>query len=149
MALDDGLFDDSEDAAEFVPAVLARSVEEAQRYRELLDDHDIPAILGTDDELADMEDEDQRLARLAGITHGVPVLVPESLLDEANEIISDRETFEGFEDDADEFDDDEDDEIALTPEEDLDLEDDALDLDDAGSGETPFGGADDDEDEEI
>lgn len=96
--------------SQFVAAVMARDVEEAEQYRDLLDDHDIPAILGTDEELDEMEDEDRRLARHRGMTHGIPVLVPESLLDEASEIISDREAFEPFSEDEDELEDEEDDE---------------------------------------
>ena len=35
---------------EFVPAVFARSTSEAEEYRELLNDHDIPAIVEVDEE---------------------------------------------------------------------------------------------------
>ena len=73
-----------------MPAVVARSVEEADRYRELLDDHDIPAILATDDELAHVG------AGRSAITRGVPILVPEAMLDEASEIIADWEDFEEY-----------------------------------------------------
>ena len=114
----------SEEASEFVPAVLARTVEEAGKYRDLLDDHDIPAILGTDEELDEMTDEDRRLARNRGMTHGVPVLVPESLLDEASEIISDREASGALAGDEDEFDDEdeeEDEEFGLVDREEHDL----------------------------
>jgi len=139
MARDLEPFGHPEEAAEFVPAVLARGIEEAEKYRALLDDHDIPAVLGTDEELEDMGDEDRRLARLRGMTHGVPVLVPESLLDEASEIISDREAFDTFPGDQDEFDDEDDDDdedelhltdgkdLALDVEEELDDEDDVYD----------------------
>jgi hypothetical protein len=106
---------------DFVPAVFARSFEEAERYRELLDDHDIPAIIGNDE-----EDEEKvgKKSKGRGMTRGVPVLVPEVLLDEASEVIADREEideFETAEDDLAEDEDEEDDEFELTEE--LDLED--------------------------
>jgi hypothetical protein len=104
----------------FVPAVFARSLEEAEKYRELLDDHDIPAIVGSDQ---DDEEGVEKKLRGRGMTRGVPVLVPEVLLDEASEVIADREEvdeFETAEDDLAEDEDDEDDEFELTEE--LDLE---------------------------
>lgn len=139
---------------EFVPAVFSRSRDEAELFRELLNDHDIPAIIGTEENV----DDDRRGSEM---THGVPVLVPDVLLDEASEIIADRddseefdiegdEAAEGEDDDQDEtdfgfgpadefdeagvaFDDDEDDEDDLwldddDDDEDDDAEDDDLDL---------------------
>ena len=94
MSAKEDKFDPSEEEfADFVPAVFARSVEEAEVYRELLNDHDIPAIVGLDE---DLKADDTSKNRRRGMTHGVPVLVPEALLDEASEVIADRE-------DADEF----------------------------------------------
>lgn len=98
--------------SDFVPAVLARSTEEAEAYRALLDDHDIPAIVATDDELGEPADAQQRVARKGGMTQGVPVMVPEVLLDEASEIIADREDDEEFRVDEDVYDDDEDEDEA-------------------------------------
>jgi hypothetical protein len=99
-----------EEYSDFVPAVFARSLNEAQKYQELLNDHDIPAIVGLDEELQSEEDT-PRVKRRKGMTHGVPVLVPEVLLDEASEVIADREEHDEFEtDDDDDLDDDEDDE---------------------------------------
>ena len=69
-----------DELADFVPAVFARSMEEAEAYRRLLDDHDIPAILG----LALPVD------RSALITRGCPVLVPEVMLDDASRVIAER-----------------------------------------------------------
>lgn len=90
----------------FVPAVVARSFEEADRYRALLDDHDIPAIVATDEDL-------ERFGAEGCTTPlGVPVLVSEAMLDEATEVIADREDVEDFhvgeedaidEDEADDF----------------------------------------------
>lgn len=118
-------FDSTEEGAEFVPAVLARTVDEAEVYQDLLDDHDIPAILGTDEDLEEMDDEDRRLARHRGLTHGVPVLVPETLLDEASEVISDREASEALHEheDEDEFDGEDDEELELANREGFGLED--------------------------
>ena len=104
------LGDSGQEHAEYVPALVVRSVAEAEHYCELLTDHDIPAVVG-DDELNLDEDEDRLLARGRGVTHGVAVLVPEDLLDEAAEVIADREDVDEFradEEDADETGDDED-----------------------------------------
>jgi len=94
---------------DYVPALFARNMEEAEEYCELLSDHDIPARAGTDEEPLDQADPDHRAAGRRGMTHGVPVLVPESLLDEASEVIADREDFAGFDDDEDDEEEDEDD----------------------------------------
>jgi hypothetical protein len=116
----------------YMSAFFARNIEEAQEYCELLSDHDIPARAGLDEELLAKADPEHRAASRRGMTHGVPVLVPESLLDEASEIIADREGFGEFED-----------------EEETDEEEDEEDF---GLGEVAagdlLGGEDDDEDEE-
>ena len=116
----------------YMSAFFARNIEEAQEYCELLSDHDIPARAGLDEELLAKADPEHRAASRRGMTHGVPVLVPDSLLDEASEIIADREGFDEFED-KEETDEEEDEE-------------------DFGLGEVAaadlLGGKDDDEDEE-
>lgn len=91
----------------FVPAVVARSIAQAGRYRDLLDDHDIPAIIATDEEL-------ERLGPgKPEMTHGVPVLVPEAMLDEASEVISEWEDFEDYRaKEQDDLDEEEDDDLA-------------------------------------
>ena len=82
MSQQDDEFESAEGSSrDFVPAVFARSVEEAERYQELLDDHDIPALIGENS---------------GGMARGVPVMVPEVYLDEASEIIADREELEEF-----------------------------------------------------
>ncbi|MCE5326999.1 MAG: hypothetical protein LLG01_11365 [Planctomycetaceae bacterium] len=130
--------------SDFVPAVFARSVEEAEDYRALLDDHDIPAIIGSDDELVETEDQQHRMARKGGMTQGVPVLVPEVLLDEASEIIADRQDDEEFRKGEDDLfdDEDEDDEEDATPtvlgdgdEEDQDEDDDDEEGDEEEDGD--------------
>ncbi|MFA6134656.1 MAG: hypothetical protein WC869_11640 [Phycisphaerae bacterium] len=105
---------------DFVPAVFARSAEDAEIYRELLDDHDIPAIVGDPEEDGSADGRKGR----AGMTHGVPVLVPEALLDEASEIIADREDSDEFvaeEDELEEEDEEEDEKLGLGEE--VELED--------------------------
>jgi len=92
-----------------VPAVFGRNADEADLYRQLLEDHDIPALIG-DDEVLDKVQKDA--ARRPGMTRGVAVLVPEAMLDEASEVIADREETEGFSlaDTDDEFDDEDEEE---------------------------------------
>jgi len=80
----------------FVPAVFARSAEEAEQYSELLNDHDIPTIVGMDEDPSE-DSQCRKAASKSGMTHGVAVLVPDVLLDEASEIIADREDLDEFE----------------------------------------------------
>ncbi len=82
----------------YVSAVVARSQADAEKYRELLYDHEIPAILEEDDESPAPRPQHSHTRRM---THGVSVLVPEPLLDEASEVIADREDLEEFEPDGD------------------------------------------------
>lgn len=93
------------DNAEYVAAVIARSVDHAEMYRQLFEDHDIPSILGTEDEAPGPEDD--ALAEGAALAQGIPVLVPEGLLDEASEIIADREDFDELDEEDDLEEDDE------------------------------------------
>lgn len=90
MAKEDDTFRLPEDAEDnFVPAVFARSADEAEVYCELLNDHEIPAVVGDDDLLAENGHPVQH-----GMTHGLPVLVPEPMLDEAGAVIASREEAE-------------------------------------------------------
>ena len=127
---------------DYVPAFFARNIAEADEYCELLSDHEIPARAGLDEELLVEADPEHRAASRRGMTHGVPVLVPESLLDEASEVIADREDFSDFEDDDEEADEcDDDDESFGLGEVAADLLDDEDDEDDEEED-------DDEEDEE-
>jgi len=156
MTLDDESFEadsfETEDGG-FVPAVFARSLDEAEAYGELLNDHDIPARIGADEEIKDANGGEHRDADRRGMTHGVPVLVPENLLDEASEVIADREDFAEFEDDDEREEDEDDDDEAFGLEE-LDGEDEAFldDEDEEEDEEAIFDDADDldemDEEEE-
>lgn len=143
MVHDEENFEGAEDYDEFVPAVFSRSREEADVVCELLNDHDIPAMVGTEDQT----DEPDRGSEM---THGVPVLVPDVLLDEASEIIADREDAEEFspaaEEDDDEEEDDDDVDFGFGPENEEDLEAyDALNLDEDEDDDL---WGDEDEDEE-
>lgn len=92
-----------DEPSQYVPAVYAQSRQEAEYYRELLSDHDIPAVLGEEDE------EDKAGSRSR--TRGVPVLVPDAFLEEASEIIADREDVDDFEEDEDLDDEDDDEDV--------------------------------------
>jgi len=137
---------ESFDKDDYVPAFFARNIAEAEEYCQLLGDHEIPARAGLDEELLADADPDHRAASRRGMTHGVPVLVPESLLDEASEVIADREDLDEFgEGEEDDVEDDED-------EEDFGLGEVAPDDllgDEEEEEESLFGdGGDDDEEEE-
>ncbi len=134
--------------SQYVPAFFARHVDEADEYCELLHDHDIPARAGLEDEVIEEMDAEHVAAAQRGMTHGVPVLVPESLLDEASEIIADRQDLSEF------------DELDEEDEEDEDEEDDTFDLseidepdedflDDEDEEEGLFGGDEDDDLDEL
>ncbi len=78
-------------SSDYVPVVFGRDASKADEYRELLSDFDIPAMVGSDEELGDKVEAEIK-ARKRGMTHGLPVLVPEAFLDEASEIIADNES---------------------------------------------------------
>ncbi|MCD6364452.1 MAG: hypothetical protein J7M14_01115 [Planctomycetes bacterium] len=84
--MDDNEYSDvtpDEEFEDFVVAVVARSMEEAEAYCELLADRDIPTIIGERGAID--------ASRGDSTINGVSVLVPEMLLDEAGIIISGRE----------------------------------------------------------
>ena len=88
---------------EYVPVVYAGSVDEADWYRQLLEDHDIAAVV--DDEYAEEPPED-----IKGPPTGTAVLVPEATLAEAKEVITEFDDMEGLEAFGEEAGDDEDEE---------------------------------------
>lgn len=107
---------------EFVPAVIARTLDEAEALREFLEDHDIPVLLGR------QPVEGNAKGRGSAAARGVAVLVPEELLDEASEIIAECDEMDEYEADEDEDleeDDEEDDEEEDA--EGLELEEEELD----------------------
>lgn len=140
---------------ELVPVVYGRDEDEAEEYRQLLEDHEIEATVGFDALAETPEDTDDR-----AISRGIPVLVPDSLLDEASEIIADREDTEDFEveDEFEEDEEEEEDEFSLELDEeelvsgpagylddDDELEDDELFEDDDDDYDAEF----DDEEEDF
>ena len=103
---------------EFVPVIFARSAEDAEQYRQLLEDHGIEAIIGTEDFGAHINMDAVEI----GGNCGFPVLVSEICLDEASRVIANREDMNGFDlDDEDIVEDEEDDKYSLEEEND-DLE---------------------------
>lgn len=73
-----------DEADQYVPVLYAHSVEEAERYCQLLEDHDIPAIV--DDDYEDLES-----FHSLSVRQGVPVLAPVSFREEAQALIADLE----------------------------------------------------------
>ncbi len=99
---------------EFVPVVFARSVEEAEQYCQLLKDHNIEAIIDTEDFGTHIDMD----VVGASVDHGLPVLVSEMYLDEANGVIANRENINGFDLNDEDNGKDEDDEYSLEEEND-------------------------------
>ncbi len=112
---------------EFVPVIFARSSQDAHRYRQLLEDHDIEAFVGYDDIEGQSEVDFE-------ISQGTPVLVSESSLADADEIIADRDEQDEFITDglgeaSDEEEEDEYEDLSPTSEEDeINTEDDVASL---------------------
>jgi len=73
---------ENEQFDEFVPLLFARNLAEAEFYKTLLEDHGIQALI---------EDENIESMGLADLTRGVPVLVPDHQLEDAEAVINDRE----------------------------------------------------------
>lgn len=128
---------------DFVPAVFARDIDEAEEYRQLLEDHDIPAVVATDDDLGGPAG--QKNGQRPSMTRGVPVMVPESLLDEAGEVIADREDLDEFEIEGEDIEEEE--EFDGLEEKELTTElEGPVDLDDDDDDEIVDYGSEDDED---
>ena len=138
---------DSDEYGDFVSAVFARDADEAERYCELLNDHDIPAILGVEEAVQDTQGEEGEapIIRRRGIARGIPVMVPDEFLEEASEIIAERDTLGDFEDEDDEEEEDEDeDELPFGHE----IDEDEDDLDDLDEEDEEDGFLEDDFDDE-
>ena len=114
---------------QFVPVVFADSPVEAEHYRSLLEDRNIPAIV---------QEALPTSSEFASSAWDVPVLVPDELLNDASEVIS--STAAPDNDDDGEYDDDD----YLEQEEQQDEDEDEDDDDDYGLDED----FDDDEDED-
>jgi hypothetical protein len=126
----------------FVPVIMARSPEEAEEYCQLFEDHDIDVVVG-DEDLEDRVVKGKIASRPP--VGAIPILVAEDMLDEAREVLADREDVEfqlaGDEDDEYDDEDDGEDELDLV----IDLEDGDEDLIDEDEDDEEF---DEDEDEE-
>jgi hypothetical protein len=109
MAVDDDHDIIPEDLGEYVPVVYAGSVDEAHWYRQLLEDHDIAAVV--DEDYAGLPPEGVR-----GPPTGTPVLVRQAMLEEAGEVIAEMdevESLEAFGEGADEDEDEDEDTYGL------------------------------------
>ena len=85
---------------EFVPLLFARNLAEAEFYKLLLEDHDVPVLI---------EDENTESIGLPDMARGVPVLVADEYLSEAEAILKQRAALEDDDEDDEDDDDDEDD----------------------------------------
>ena len=94
---------------ELIPVVYGRDLTEANYYKSLLDDYEIPVYIM---EEAVLDDSDE-------VESGIPVLVPEDHLAEAQDIL---EQCISDDDDFDEDEDEDEDELSGFQEEDSDLE---------------------------
>ena len=128
----------------FVPVVVAGTLTEAELFRQLLQDHEIPTVLGTEDEFEALAQPVGEAVRVEEDSHGIPVLVPEQLLDEAGQVIAEREEFDSLAEEDEIPDDDEDEEFDLAEglpvgwsEEEVEEDEDFVDDDEAldGSGD--------------
>lgn len=151
----------SDDSPVMVPAVYAASETEAQWYVDLLNDHDISAVIGDDDDAAPAGGKGSG-SRGRRLSRGMPVLVPEAVLDEASEIIAESEEMEEFNtvvDDEESEEDEEDDDLEEgfvedgldeDDDDDDDDEDDDDELKDGqADGEDPFEDLDEEDEEEF
>ena len=75
---------DPEELGELRPVAYARSLQEAEHYRQLLEDHDIAAVVDEDYSPAKPPPEPVPVGAVA-------VLVPESMLEHAREVIDEFE----------------------------------------------------------
>ena len=127
---------------DYVPAIFARTPEEAEEYCQVLEDHDIPAVV---------DEEFEPLRKGGKARQGVAVLVPQSRVEDARAFIAELEELEKLaeEDELDADDDEEEekeDEAVVADEED-DLEADLEEEDEKGEGKPLEKRQEDDEDD--
>ena len=98
MALDEDDFEamDLDEQDDFIPILYAEDLAEAERYCQVLVDHDIPAIVDEDYEDIDSLDD-------AGIRQGIAVLAPSALGEEAGSLIEQFEEINATIDENGEF----------------------------------------------
>jgi len=122
-----------EELGELLPVAYAASLEEAEHYRQLLEDHDISAVVDEDYSPTTPPPEPLPVGAVA-------VLVPASLLEDAREVIDDFEDLDVLLERDDEEEQEEEDDGYGEGEE---------DLEDAEHPYPFFGGDQDDEEEEL
>jgi hypothetical protein len=105
---DEDLQDESDggDGTDYQPVVYARDDEQAEQLRDLLIDHDVPAMI----------QEDEYGDHLA-TAKGIPVVVPTAYLNEAGEVIEEYENMDGLvlDDESADQDEDEEEELDAVP----------------------------------
>lgn len=130
--MDDLVLDDPElDSYEVV--AYARDARQAETFRDLLFDHDIPALLEEDDEGA-----------YKFVSDGIAILVPDDTAEEARDILGELELIEELDSADPDLDDDEDDADETSDMQPLDADVYLDDSDDDDDAEDPFGADDDD-----
>lgn len=82
----------SDDGLQFVPVAFAENEDQAQIYRQALDDHGIDALVGFD-ELEKHVDPETVTGEMST---GIPIFVTEEYLDEASEVIAQRADIDDF-----------------------------------------------------
>jgi hypothetical protein len=126
------MFSDVEyDPTDYVLAFRAHSTAQAEAFCQLLEDHEIPALVG--EEAEDVLNVDE----LPAPREGIAICVPETFLEEAQEIVADMEDCEDFEDFEDDLD-------AEDEESEIDFDDGMSEATEESLGAT---GDDDDDDE--
>jgi len=104
----------SEDHQEFVTVLFARNLAEAEFYKALLEDQEIPVLI---------EDENTEAMGLPDMARGVPVMVPEEQLELAQDIIEQRTALDDdIEDNGEDEEDEDEEEDEFEDMEELDLE---------------------------
>ncbi len=104
----------SEDHQEFVTVLFARNLAEAEFYKALLEDQEIPVLI---------EDENTEAMGLPDMARGVPVMVPEEQLELAQDIIEQRTALDDdIEDNGEDEEDEDEEEDECEDMEELDLE---------------------------
>ena len=91
---------------EYVPAVYAESLEEAQWYQQLLADHGVPAEV-------DEDYDSPVLSGAGGVRRRVAVLVPEAMLAESREFIAELDDIKVFVEEDEDLDDEDDFEVGF------------------------------------
>jgi hypothetical protein len=97
----------------FVPILFADSMEDAKEYCQLLEDHGVKALVDSEQDgnnlsVGNKIDENNE-TDANDISHGVPIFVHKSDVDEANEVITEHDDLDTFGLDDDELSDAEDD----------------------------------------